>query len=247
MIRSFEDYVEKANAVTSESELFTVYMEAVKRHGLDRALFCVATEHTDINQKPGIGVIHNYPGDWMSYYFENNYDKIDPVMVYGFTQVGCYQWDIIPTRMNLKRKQLQCLDYGREAGLNNGVCTPLRGGQNQLAGMSLASSEKSDSFDGQIDLITAYSNHFYIAWKRFHEKKVQKKTEPETPNMVLTEKERDVLSWVAQGKTDCQIGDLLAMSTSTVDYHMRNILKKLDANNRILAVVKALTYGLIRL
>ena len=107
--------------------------------------------------------------------------------------------------------------------------------------------EMSDSFDGNIDLITAYSNHFYIAWKRFHEQKVQKKTEPETPNMVLTEKERDVLSWVAQGKTDCQIGDLLAMSTSTVDYHMRNILKKLDANNRILAVVKALTNGLINL
>ena len=81
LIRCFEDYVEKANAVTSETELFAVYMEAVKRHGLDRALFCVATEHADIKQKPGIGVIHNYPGDRKTNKFENNNEKIDPVMV----------------------------------------------------------------------------------------------------------------------------------------------------------------------
>lgn len=241
MIRDFEDYVEKANAAESEEALFDIYLGAVKNHGLDRALFCIATEHHDIEQKPGIGVIHNYPGDWMKYYFEHSFDKIDPVMVYGLTQIGSYTWDVIPTHMNLKEKQIDCLNFGREAGLNNGICTPLRGINNQLAGLSLASSEKYDSFDGKIDLITAYSNHFYISWKRFH----LTKTGGETPNYVLTEREREILTWVAKGKTDWDISMILGMSTHTIDWHMRNVFKKMNANNRILAVIKALSYGLI--
>lgn len=242
MIRDFEDYIEKANLAASEEELFDLYVSAVSRHGLDRALFCIATEHQDIQKMPGIGVIHNYPGDWMQYYFENHFDSIDPVMIYGLSQIGSYTWDIIPSQMPLMKKQVQCLNYGREAGLHNGICTPLRGINNQLAGLSLASSEAVDSFDGKLDLITAYSNHFYITWKKFHLKMSETS---DTPNYALTEKERDVLSWVSQGKSDTDIAAILNISEHTVDFHLRNIFRKLNANSRVLAVVKALSYGII--
>jgi DNA-binding CsgD family transcriptional regulator len=242
-VRSFEDYVDRANAVTSEDELFKVFLAAVKRHGLDRALFVVATDHHDIDQRPGPAVIHNYPGDWMKYYLEQNFDKIDPVMVYGLTQNTSYTWDIIPARMKLKKRQMDCLNLGAEAGLHNGICTPLRGPNNQLAGISLASSEKSDGFDGKVDLITAYCNHFYISWKRFHQQK--KGGDPLAQNPVLTETERDILTWAAKGKSDFDIGGIMNLSSHTVDWHMRNIFKKFGVNNRILVVVKALSYGLI--
>ncbi len=244
MIHDFEDYVEKSNAVKSENELFTVFLETVRKHGLDRALFCIATDHKDIDQGPGAAVVHNYPEDWMKYYFEKNFDKIDPVMVYGLSQQTSYTWDLIPVRMKLQKRQVDCLNFGTEAGLNNGVCTPLRGPSNQLAGLSLASSEKIDSFDGKVDLITAYSNHFYIAWKRFHLQK-KKANDCVMPNLVLTEKEKDILTWASRSKTDFDIGCLLNLSAHTVDWHLRNIYKKLDANGRILAVVKAISYGLI--
>jgi DNA-binding CsgD family transcriptional regulator len=242
-MRDFEDYVEKSNAANTETELFGVYLDSIKKHGLDRVLFCIATEHHDIDQRPGIGVIHNYPADWMQYYFEKNFDKIDPVAIYGLTQSTTYKWDVIPARMKLKKHQLDCLNLGKESGLNNGLCTPLRGPNNQLAGLSLASSEKKDSFDGNIDLITAYSNHFYIAWKRYHAQK--KAPDQQIKNPILTETERDVLCWVAKGKTDQEIAMLLNCSYHSVDFHMRNIFKKMEVSSRILAVVKALSYGLI--
>lgn len=243
MIRSFEDYVDRANAAKSEDELFDVFLKTVNRHGLDRALFCIATDHNDIGVKAGPAVINNYPEDWMKYYFEQQFEKVDPVMVFGLTQLTTYRWDIIPTRMKLKQRQMLCLNLGKEAGLNDGLCTPLRGPNNQLAGISLASSEKVDGFDGKIDLITAYTNHFYIAWKRFH---IKDTPEP-TTNPILTDRERDILCWAAQGKGDFEIGVILGISSGTVNWNLKNIYKKLEANDRVLAVVKAISFGLISL
>ena len=61
----------------------------------------------------------------------------------------------------------------------------------------------------------------------------------------LTDRERDVLSWAARGKTTGEIADILGLKSDTVDVHFRNNLRKLQANNRTQAVAKALVQGLI--
>ena len=237
---SFEDYVEKANAAGSIDELFATYLGAIARHGLDRALFALITDHNDIGERAGIGVVHNFPQDWMAHYFENGYERIDPVPIYGASQFGAYRWEDVPERMTLTRKQETCLSLGIEAGLNHGVATYLRGIRNQVAGVSLASSEKKDGFDGKIDLITAYSNHFYTRYRLMHEAR-----DPEPVNFFLTPREKDILEWAAEGKTDFEIGTIMNISLHTVDFHMRNIMRKSGSHSRVTAVVKALAYGLI--
>ena len=240
MINSFEDYVERANAASSVDELFKIYLKTIGRHGLDRALFALITDHADIGKSAGIGVMHNFPQDWMSHYFEKGYERIDPIPIYGASQFGAYRWEDVPEKMELTKTQEKCLNLGIEAGLNHGVATFLRGIRNQVAGVSLASSEKKDGFDGKVDLITAYSNHFYARYRLMHEIK-----DPEPVNYFLTHQEREILEWVVEGKTDFEIGGIMNISSHTVDYHMRNIMKKSDSHSRIAAAVKALAYGLI--
>ena len=162
-------------------------------------------------------------------------------MLYGATQIDTFAWNDIPKRVLLSKKQQVCLDMGAEAGLRNGVCTPLRGPNNQLAGIALATTEKKDAFDGNVDLINAYCSHFYVAYRRLLQGKQKDQ------NIVLTEKEREVLKWAALGKTDAEIAQILSISKNTVDTHMRKVFKKLESNNRVLAAVKAITLGLIHL
>jgi DNA-binding CsgD family transcriptional regulator len=241
---NFEGYMDKANAARTKDELFQVYSRTVAQHGLDRVLLCLATDHRDIGESAGMGFMHNYPADWMKYYFEKGLEKLDPVMIYSLSQIGSYSWAEIPKRMKLTRRQQGCLDMGQEAGLYNGICTPLRGPNHAIAGLSLASSEKKDSFDGNLDMITAYSNHFYLAYRRLGEKEPGKPVE-EVRNYALTDRERDVLSWAARGKSYPDIGTILTMSEHTVVFHMRNIYQKLGVCDQVHAVVKALIYGLI--
>jgi DNA-binding CsgD family transcriptional regulator len=55
----------------------------------------------------------------------------------------------------------------------------------------------------------------------------------------LTERERDVLTLMAQGLGNAAIAEHLVISRSTVKSHVRNILRKLDAVNRVEAITRA--------
>lgn len=61
----------------------------------------------------------------------------------------------------------------------------------------------------------------------------------------LTERERQVLHLVAQGKANKQIARELCIAVRTAEYHITNILDKLEAPNRVGAVVEALRQGLL--
>jgi DNA-binding CsgD family transcriptional regulator len=59
----------------------------------------------------------------------------------------------------------------------------------------------------------------------------------------LTTREREVLSWVARGKTNAEIARLLWLAPSTVRKHLENVYAKLGVNTRTAAVARFL--GLI--
>jgi DNA-binding NarL/FixJ family response regulator len=61
----------------------------------------------------------------------------------------------------------------------------------------------------------------------------------------LTEREVEVLSWVAEGSSNKAIAQALSISENTVKYHLRNILQKLGAENRTEAVTSAIRAGLL--
>jgi NarL family two-component system response regulator LiaR len=65
------------------------------------------------------------------------------------------------------------------------------------------------------------------------------------PQAELSERERDVLRLVAEGKDNNDIAGLLFISPQTVKNHISNILAKLQMENRIQAAVYAVRQGIV--
>ena len=63
--------------------------------------------------------------------------------------------------------------------------------------------------------------------------------------MHLTQRERECLRWTAQGKSSWDIAVILKISQNTVNFHIKNAMKKLETNRRIVAAIKAIYLGLI--
>ncbi|MDR6816798.1 DNA-binding response OmpR family regulator [Neorhizobium sp. 2083] len=55
----------------------------------------------------------------------------------------------------------------------------------------------------------------------------------------LTQRESEVLLWIAKGKSNRDIGDILGLSSRTVNKHLEQIYVKLGVENRASAAVKA--------
>lgn len=66
------------------------------------------------------------------------------------------------------------------------------------------------------------------------------------PPPALSERESEVLGLVARGKSNTVIGEILGISSHTVDAHLRRIYHKLGVFDRISAAVRGIGVGLIR-
>lgn len=68
---------------------------------------------------------------------------------------------------------------------------------------------------------------------------------PADPYDTLTEREREVLVLLAQGKTYQEVAETLFISVKTVDFHRANLMRKLGLSNRAELVRFAIERGLV--
>ncbi len=62
---------------------------------------------------------------------------------------------------------------------------------------------------------------------------------------LLTSREQEILKWIHMGKSNIEIGTILAISPLTVKNHVQKILRKLNVQNRTQAVGKALSLRIL--
>ncbi|MCA1360852.1 helix-turn-helix transcriptional regulator [Bradyrhizobium sp. IC3069] len=63
--------------------------------------------------------------------------------------------------------------------------------------------------------------------------------------VVLSEREKQCLRWIEQGKSSWEIGVILNVSENTVNFHVKNAMRKLETTSRTQCVVKARRLGLL--
>jgi DNA-binding CsgD family transcriptional regulator len=62
---------------------------------------------------------------------------------------------------------------------------------------------------------------------------------------MLTPKESEVLKRIAEDKTNSEISEEMMISIRTVEYHISSIIRKLNVESRVDAVVTAIKRGLL--
>jgi len=68
---------------------------------------------------------------------------------------------------------------------------------------------------------------------------------PASMARALSLREREILAWVREGKSNAEMGCILGISALTVKNHLQRIYKTLGVSNRTHALARALTLGLL--
>ncbi len=237
---TIESFIEEANSAKSTQEVARLFGEILKDYGYDRFCYSLLTDHPSLGLNAGHGIVANYPEDWMAHYKASHYEKKDPVPLHGSETLRPFTWDSIQQTRELKADAKKVMNEAKEAGLLDGVAIPICGHNGELAGVGMASSTGGIRPDvGVLRKLRVLATEFHLAFTDLEKK------DRTVGNVHLTNREKEILLWVAEGKSDSIIGDIIGVSHAAIRFHMSNIFKKLGANERTLATVKAIQQGLI--
>ena len=237
---TIECFIEEANNAKSTQEVTRLFADVLKDYGYDRFCYSLVTDHPSLGLNAGHGIVANYPEDWMAHYKANLYEKKDPVPRHAFDTLRPFTWESVEETRELKADAKRVINEAREARLLDGVAIPICGHNGELAGVGMASRIGGVRPDVKVlRKLQALAMQFHLAFTDLEKK------DRAVGNVHLTNREKEILLWVAEGKSDSIIADIIGVSHAAIRFHLNNIFKKLGANERTLATVKAIRQGLI--
>jgi LuxR family quorum-sensing system transcriptional regulator CciR len=237
------DFIDRCSRATSPEQIFEAFRSAAGKLGYDRiALFPVTPQaRRKLGQpEPSPAITSNVPEQWVSHYFGNSYDIVDPVLLRAPLLHEPLIWDELTREASLTPKQRRVMAESRDAGLLNGVSIPLHGPYRETYIVSLATDGSSRPNLANLARLEILAVQFIAAYGR-----ACRRCAGEPTNIRLTDRERECLTWTARGKSAWSIGKIIDVSEHTVNFHLKRGMAKLVASNRMQAVVTAIRLGLI--
>ena len=182
-------------------------------------------------------LMSTYEDAWRQRYHDANYVASDPTVRHGTRSMEPLVWshDLFANAPQLWA-EAQCF------GLRVGWAQSCFDAEGRVGMLTVARSHEPFSAAELLMIdpaLRVLANVSHAAMAPAMTKRKQPKRRP------LTLREREVLKWTADGKTSEQMAAILEISTSTVNFHMKSVLDKLQVSNRTAAATCAAVLGLL--
>jgi len=231
------EFVKLVDAAQSPAEVAAVVLKSAAPYGFERVFAGTMPSFGDnAAQQRSHLILDHWPQNWIARYLSRGYLSVDPTIRRVRAGGPAFYWrDLVETRDDLAAQRV--MDEAADFGLREGLTVSLLTLDGAAVGFSLAGGqiEHNPRLKGMMTLVAAYA-----LGQCFDLNQV-----PGAASAALTSREIDVLRWVAEGKSDRDIGEILSISEHTVDKYLRSAFAKLGAANRASVVAKAIRARLI--
>jgi len=169
---------------------------------------------------------------------------VDPVANLTASKSGVFRWSTALANIEISPEQYALMALGRDYNINDGISASLVDPAGTIDALNFYTS------DAQLnaEVYQAAARHINIILAAISVKyKVILSAFINDDLPVLSPREKQIMEWVARGKSSADIAIILKVSPKTVDAHISHSVEKLDATNRTNAAAKAVTFGLIKI
>ncbi len=178
------------------------------------------------------------PASWKDRYLAQNYIGRDPIMRTLAGTHRSFTWAESLEAGNYSRADRNIVFEAGDHGLHAGFVVPIDRPRTRRAMVTMGGEGQTLSRRDRADLhFAALYAHARI--RSLGAEAYRGRTLP------LSSRERECLEWAAMGKSDWEIGEILAITASTAGWHIERAKRKLGVSTRIQAVVIALQRGAI--
>lgn len=235
-----EDFVERVTGLDGIDSFQTFMAREVERFGFNKFTY-LALRVPDSAQTPF--VVTTFPQEWAIHYGDNDYVNFDPVLGNAASRMEPFDWPSLRAKQSLTSRQKRVLDEASDFGMPHGAAVPIHGPRGAFAIMSVTTEEPAKEFRS---IWSNYKMYIHMMSLYYHSSVEKNLLRPLDKDSVgLTDREREVLLWTARGKTAWEVSEILSISAETVNFHLKNCMKKIGVYSKHHAVVKAILMGLI--
>jgi len=182
----------------------------------------------------------NYPDEWQTRYVEQGYQHKDPALLMASRSIAPVDWQRLRKETSFQTIMQAAHDFGIS---EQGLTIPVRG---PYGDVGLFSVTRNCSDREWRLLKTSIIGDLQTAAVHLHDHVMQssiltrKLTHPS-----LSEREIEILQWVAAGKSQQDVADILSISNRTIEVHLRSCRTKLGALTTPHAVGRAIGLSII--
>lgn len=188
-------------------------------------------------QRAHVILYNNFPKEWNAHYqADRHFIEQDPVMALSRSSTAPVLWEDELYKEAPEYRSLAC-----SHGLRHGWTQSLHDHIHDISQLSVARPTHP------ISTLEFLAESAQLLWLHnvLHELICNHHRKAMDPAPALTDRELEVTKWTADGKTASDIACILSLSPSTVNFHIRSVITKLNVSNKTAAVVVAVRHGLI--
>ncbi|MER9938316.1 autoinducer binding domain-containing protein [Mesorhizobium sp. M0088] len=227
----FETFLEKLSESVDETDFRDAMAGAAA--ALDLLTFAYLSLPLQSCGEPKL--ISNYPPPWTAHYLQNQYQKVDPVIMRARCGGSPFQWpgsDLRCVEMSPAQKKL--FDEAAQFSIRCGLTIPIIDRRGCVAAMTFAADKPNSA---SLRVAGRYEQALQLMATCFHIYARRKLSGNRTVDGVsLTPREYECLQWAARGKSSWAVGCILGIKPRTVDFHLDNAKKKLGVHTKDQAV-----------
>lgn len=241
---SLAQFIEQSNSAENIDALVGLFCKALSGYGYQTYCnFSMGGLQPDTDAPATVDGKPHYHKPFVAEYRERNYVDSDPVYKLFWHARGPFTWYQVQ-QLPLNAKQKEIMDARRSIGLATGIGMPIQSADPTIVGMNI----KSTLPDAMSDKNTIAQ--LYAACNQFHLQRaalLQQQQSLALPEINLTAREKEMLVWCSQGKSNGVIATILGISPKTVEFHFKSLFDKLGVSSRTTAVLKAVHLRLIHI
>lgn len=221
---------------TTEVEMAAKMNAAAPQVLCEQALFGIEL------RQPMLPVIQHitsgYPEQYRHLYNDKGFIYRDPSVVHCQTRTDPIFWN----ESMYDASSYEIMEESQRFGLGHGFSVPVRESDKVVSMISLARDQPFTKQELEYIVPTAkvLATVMHVVAQKIIVPSMIESRQPR-----LSPRELECLRWVAQGKSNTVIADILKISDDTVAFYLRGALKKLGVSTRMQAVALCVTFGLI--
>lgn len=192
-----------------------------------------------------IVILNGFPDPWREHYDSAGYMYSDPTVKHCSVNTSAIEWSQLAVAKGRRgTAEREVMGEAMVYGLRQGVSLPVHGPGAEWGMMSLSSPER---YSATMVQDTRFHTQFIAQAAHEALKRVVNGDGTAARESQLTARECECLQWTANGKTAWEISKILNLSESTVTFHLKNAINKMEVTNRPQAVAKAVAQSRITL